>query len=151
MKNLVFSLIVLVSLAFSNVGFALPDVSTEKANTELMAVADTPDVFGIYEVVKTQAPEVFTDDAGGTKVTLYGKYKDEAFKYLTEQKNGKNIYTSADCFKDKQIAVSICRDNKTAINYNYNYTKRRAYPNTTTNLTLSGFSNKIAKKWVRSI
>lgn len=141
MKRFLFSLIVLIGLAVSNVGYALPDVTNEKADTELKMVIDNQaDVLGIYEVVKSQAPEVFTDNAGGTKVTLYGKHKDEAYKFLTEQKNGKNIYTSNDdCFKNETLAVSICRD-------------RQAYKQS--NKAVKYIANKAykvrpSKKWVR--
>lgn len=145
MKSFVFSLIVLVSLAFSNVSYALPNVNTEKADTELKAVVleNQADVLGVYEIVKTNAPEVFTEDAGGTKVTLYGKYKDEAYKFLTEQKNGKNIYTGTDCYSTENLAVSICKsDHKNTL---------KAENTRDQNLTNSGQINSISKKWVRYV
>ena len=152
----------LIGLTFSNVGYALSDVTTKK--TEIKVDADTSvvlgdyevfnanvntsDFFGVYEVVKANAPEVFTDNAGATKVTLYGIHKDDAFKYLTEQKKAKNIYTSGDCFIDKQIAVSICRGKIANINY---YNKDRFSTRHYTALSTSGVINSISKKWIRSI
>jgi hypothetical protein len=162
MKRFLFSLVVLIGLAFSNVGYALPDVTTKKtefkvdADTSVVLASyedfnvnvNTSDMFGVYEMVKANAPEVFTDNAGATKVTLYGIHKDDAFKYLTEQKKGKNIYTSGDCFIDKQIAVSICRSK---LAYNYKNDTEPISNRHYNALSTSGQINSISKKWIRSI
>lgn len=113
MKNIFTILLVLFSVAFVNVGFACTNVITEKAETETeVKTLDeaTVSIFGVYSIVKLHAPEVFTDNAGGTSVILYGEFADEAFTYLTKHKDAKAIIVSKECYKDETIAISICRE-----------------------------------------